>query len=635
VRNPFAAARPRALARFGILLALVLFLAFNVFAARGVTQVSLDLTADRRFTLAPATVEVVRSLEEPIRLRLFLSRLLTDLNPGYAAHAQRVTALLQRLSRLSRGMLALEVYDPQPFSPEEDLAVASGVQGLPLDVDTGELVYFGLAGRNSTDDQESIAFFSLERASFLEYDLARLISELARPEKPKIALLGRAALAGDQSTGYQPQVIFSLLQEFYEVTVAEAGDGTIDDDVEVLLLAQPEGLSPAELYAVDQYVLSGRPLLAFVDPFSEREAAVAAQQLRPPGMADLSGIAPAFAAWGFEVPEALVAGDRQSARRVIAQSQGRQVVTDYVVWLTLNRNRFAADEPMLAELSLLNLNSAGTVDALPDATTTLEPLVTTSPLGMRIPVELIASAPDPVALLAAYNPEGPLPLAARIAGEVPSRYGESPPEELRADAAVDFAALELRHLPQSAAPIHVVVIADSDFLYDQTWLAADQNGGGQVMPVANNADLVLNALEALAGRGGLASLRGRGLIDRPFEVIEAMNREAELRFRQREAELVQRIQEAETKIGQIEDTAEGGLVLSPEQEAAIEELRVELLEARRELREVQHGLRDDLERLVGHLQLLNIAAVPALVALIGLGVAVVRRRRALAPVARG
>jgi ABC-type uncharacterized transport system involved in gliding motility auxiliary subunit len=146
---------------------------------------------------------------------------------------------------------------------------------------------------------------------------------------------------------------------------------------------------------------------------------------------------------------------------------------------------------------------------------------------------------------------------------------------------------------------------------------------------------VLNALEALAGRGGLAALRGRGLIDRPFEVIEAMNREAELRFRQREAELVQRIQEAETKIGEIEDTAEGGLVLSPEQEVAIEELRVELLEARRELREVQRGLRDDLERLVGHLQLVNIAAVPALVALIGLGVALVRRRRAQAPIAGG
>ena len=632
MRNPFVSRSRRLLARVGILLAVVLFLAVNLLVSR-VPSASIDLTQDRRFTLSPATIELVRSLDQPIRLRLFLSSLLTDLNPAYAAHATRVTALIERLSRLSGGKLAFEVYDPKPFSPEEDLAVANGVQGLSLGEESGELVYFGLSGRNATDDQETIGFFSLERAPFLEYDLARVISELAHPEKPKVALLGRATLSGDQSTGYRPQLLFSLMQEFYEVTVAEAGNGRIADDIEVLMLTQPEGLSPAELYAVDQYVLSGRPLLIFVDPFSEREAALSQQQLMPPGMADLDDIAPLFAAWGFAVPEGLVAGDRQSARRVIAQSQGRQVVTDYVVWLTLDRERFARNDPLVAELSLINFNTIGTIEAAPDATTTIEPLITTSPLGMRIPVEMIASQPDPVALLAAYRPEGSLVLAARVTGEVGSVYGEAVPEALRDDPAVDFANLERLHLPQSAAPIQIVAVADSDFLYDQIWLSQSQSGGG-VVPIANNADLVLNALEALAGRGGLASLRGRGLIDRPFVVIEEMNREAELRFRQREAELVERIHEAEKKIGEIEDTAEGGLVLTPEQEAALEELRVQLLESRRELREVQRGLREDLENLVGRLQLLNIAAVPALVALIGLGVAVVRRRRALAPAPR-
>lgn len=631
MRNPFASRSRRLLARLGILLAVVLFLAVNVLASR-VPSASLDLTQDKRFTLSPATVGLVQSLEQPLRLRLFLSSLLTDLNPAYAAHAARVIALIERLSRLSGGKLAFEVYDPKPYSPEEDLAVASGVQGAAVSQESSEMVYFGLAGRNATDDQETISFFSLERAPFLEYDLAQLISALSHPEKRKVALLGRAALAGDQSTGYRPQVLFSLLQQFYEVTIAEASNGRIADDIEVLVLTQPEGLSPAELYAVDQYVLSGRPLLVFVDPFSEREAALAAQQLMPPGMADLDGIAPTFAAWGFAVPKGLVAGDRSSARRVIAQAQGRQVVTDYVVWLALDQNRFAGNDPMLAELSLINFNSAGTVEALPDATTVIEPLIATSPLGMRIPVELIASQPDPVALLAGYRPEGVLTLAARVTGEAASLYGETVPEALRENPAVDFAELEKLHLMASAAPIQIVVVTDSDFLYDQVWLSTGQNGSGLV-PIANNADLVLNALEGLAGRGGLASLRGRGLIDRPFTVIDEMNRDAELRFRKREAELVERIREAEKKIGEIEDTAGGGLVLAPEQEAAVEELRTKLLEARRELREVQRGLRDDLETLVDRLQMLNIAAVPALIALLGLGVAVVRRRRAQAPVA--
>lgn len=629
MRNPFASKSRRLLARLGILLAVVLFLAINVLAAR-LPSANLDLTQDRRYTLAPATIALAGSIEEPIRLRLFLSSLLTDLNPAYAAHAQRVTALLERLSRLSQGKLAFEVYDPKPYSPEEDLAVASGVQGVPTGEDSDDLVYFGLAGRNSTDDQETIGFFSLDRAPFLEYDLARVISRLEHPDKPKLALLGRAALAGDQSTGYRPQALFGLLQDFYDVTVAEANDGRIADDVDVLVLTQPEDLTPAELYAIDQYVLSGRPLLAFVDPFSEREAALAQQQLMPPGQARLDGIAPTFARWGFAVPEGIVAADRKSARRVIATAQGRQVVTDYVVWLSIGKEHFAPNDPMLAELSLVNFNSAGSIEPVEGATTTIEPLITTSEIGTHIPVEMIAAMPDPVGLLASYRPDGTLTLAARVIGEVESVYGTGVPETLKEDSAIDYAALEQQHLSRSTRPIDVVVVADSDFLYDQVWLSQAQGGGGLV-PVAHNADLVLNALEGLSGHGGLASLRGRGLIDRPFVVIEQMNREAELRYRKREGELVQRIQDAQKKIGEIEGTAEGGLVLTPEQEKTVADLRVELLEARRELREVQRGLRDDLETLVGRLQVLNIAAVPALVALIGLGVALVRRRRAQAP----
>ena len=168
--------------------------------------------------------------------------------------------------------------------------------------------------------------------------------------------------------------------------------------------------------------------------------------------------------------------------------------------------------------------------------------------------------------------------------------------------------------------------SDTDFLFDQTWISAE--AGGQVRPLANNGDLVLNLLDAMTGQAGLATLRGRGLVNRPFTVMETMQREAELKYRTREQELLDRIREAEAEIGEIEESGEGGVVLTPEQEAAIEGLRRELLEARRELREVQRGLRDDLETLVQRLQLANIAAVPAAVALIGLLVALLRRRRA-------
>lgn len=631
--RPFARSSRRRLALLAIPLALALFVAVNLFAGSALTRARLDLTEDGRYTLSETTLALVADLEEPITLRLYLSSLLTDLNPAYAAHAQRVRDMLEELARRAGGTLRLEVYDPEPFSPEEDLAVADGIQGLSLGDDTGDLVYFGLVARNATDDRETVPFFSLDRTSYLEYDLARLLESLANPEKGRIGVMGSMTLAGDQSTQFRPQVSYTLLQQLYELEFVDGQTGRIPDDIGALLLVQPEGLTDAQLYALDQFVLGGGRLLLFADPFSERQAALNQQRALPPMAGDLEGAKPLFEAWGFALPQSAVVGDRLSARRVVASSGGRQVVTDYVAWLALTPERFAAGEPLLSELSILHLNSPGSLSALEGATTAFTPLAASSEEGTLLAVEQIAQQPDPVSLLAAYRPEGRQTVIARVAGPAESAFPDGPPATLDAIEAIDYPALQAAH--RAAGEIELIVAADSDMLFDESWLRADQAGSGQIVPTANNGDFLMNAVDALSGRSGLQALRGRGLIDRPFTVIEEIQRAAELSFRQREQELTERIRAAEAEIGDIEESAEGGLLLTPEQEAAVEQLRLELIDARQQLRQVQRGLRDDLERLVTRLQLANIAAVPALVALVGLGVALLRRRRAQASLRGG
>ncbi len=627
MRNPFSRWSRRRLAGLGILLSVVLFVAINLFAGGALTRLRLDLTEDGRFTLSPATEQLAESVTEPITLRLYISRLLMDVNPAYASHAERVIDMLDAFRRLSGGKITIQRYDPAPFSPEEDLAVADGVQGLGLGDESGDLVYFGLAGRNATDDKQSIPFFALDRAAYLEYDLAQMIQALAHPDKGKVGYLGALSLLGDQSTNFQPQILATLMQQVFQLTNVEANAGVVDPSISTILLIQPEGLSPAQLYALDQFVLRGGKLMVFADPFSERQAAMNQQQFLPPTMADLTTIKPLFDAWGFAVPQGVVAGDRLTARRVMAYSQGRQVVTDYIIWLALGRDYFKADDPSLAELTVLNLNSAGVVQPLDSATTSFTPLASTSDQGTQLSVDQVAMAPDPVQMLATYQPLGVQTLIARIGGPARSAFPDGPPLALQDNSAVDFAKLQADHLAEAKQPVDIVVVADSDFLFDQAWLTSDQSSG-QLRPLANNGDLVLNLLDSMTGQAGLATLRGRGLVSRPFEVIDKMQRAAELKYRTREQDLLDKIKQAEAQIGEIEQSAEGGVVLTPEQDKAVEELRVELLDARRELREVQRGLRDDLETLVQRLQLGNIAGVPAAVALIGLLVALLRRRRA-------
>ncbi|HEX2479177.1 MAG TPA: GldG family protein, partial [Geminicoccaceae bacterium] len=158
----------------GIALAIVLFFAINILSDALFKSARLDLTADRLFTLSEGTKQVLSSIQEPIEVRLYYTEQLDDLGPYFSAHARRVEELLAEYGRLSGGRVHLERLDPQPFSPEEDLAVAEGLEGLPLN-DDGTQAYFGLAGRNSTDDIQVVSYLAPERANFLEYDLTRLV----------------------------------------------------------------------------------------------------------------------------------------------------------------------------------------------------------------------------------------------------------------------------------------------------------------------------------------------------------------------------------------------------------------------------------------------------------------------------
>ena len=144
--------------------------------------VRLDLTEDRLFTLSESTHQVLRAIDEPVTVRFFFSRALAGQSPIHANYAVRVRELLEHYVDLAAGKLRLEVHDPEAYSVTEDAAVSLGLQGIPLDR-KGNVVYFGLAAVNSTDDREVIAFFDPEREPFLEYDLTRPHLQSGQPEE--------------------------------------------------------------------------------------------------------------------------------------------------------------------------------------------------------------------------------------------------------------------------------------------------------------------------------------------------------------------------------------------------------------------------------------------------------------------
>jgi len=277
------------------------------------------------------------------------------------------------------------------------------------------------------------------------------------------------------------------------------------------------------------------------------------------------------------------------------------------------------------QLERLNLNSAGAIVAREGATTTIEPLVQSSPLAMTIAADKIREEPDPAKLIAEFAPAmSPFTLAARVSGPVKSAYPDGPPEGVEAKG---------EHLAEASAPLNLILVADADLLADATWVRS-QNLLGQeiVVPVANNGDFAINALDNLAGTEGLISLRGRGLTDRPFEVVRDMERAAEHQFRAKEQELRAKIDDTEKKIRALqEEEQQSGVILTAAQQDEIESFRGEMIRLRQELRAVQRSLREDVESLSTWVKIANIWAVPVLIALIAVVVALLRRSR----IARG
>lgn len=584
--------------------ALALFLSVNWLAGVGLTHVRLDLTEDQRHTLSDGTRRVLAGIDEPIHLAYYRSEALSEAGPRLVDYARRVRETLQRYVALSDGGLKLEIYRPAPFSPAEDRAVADGLRGVQVGPG-GETVYFGLAGRNSTDDRETIALFAPERARFLEYDLTRLVHALANPERPKLGVVTALPMAGDPARGTAPWHVVELLRKGYDVRILEPGRERLPDGLDAVLLAQPNGLSDAMRAGLADFAAAGKSVAAFVDPFSETLAAGRgpADPPQPDAVAALAGL---LADWGVRIVPAKVVGDRPNARRVRARVQGRESAIDYLPWLGLPGDRLAADDPATANVGSLALNAAGALQPTGRTGTDFLPLARSSPQAMAIPLQAIATAPDPARLLAEFAPRGePFTLAARLRGD---------------------------------AGLNVAVVADSDLLDDAVWTRPQTRMGQEVLvPLAGNGAFVVNLLDTLTGGAELLDLRGRGLAERPFTVIEEMRRAAETKYRARERDLSQRVREAEGRIRDLRRReAETGVVLSEAQRKEIETLREEMLQARGELRQVQHRLRADVEALQTRVRLAVTWGVPGLVALVAVALALLRRRRrARRPAASG
>ena len=449
-------------------------------------------------------------------------------------------------------------------------------------------------------------------------------------------------------------MIMDLIRQLYEVRRVDSASNTIDDEIDILMIVHPQGLSGQTLYAVDQFVMRGGSTFLFLDPNADSMVSRSLQgNLIPAGMN--SELPDLLETWGIEFDNSKVLADNELALRVM-MGQGQRPVP-HLGMLGIQRDFLTQNDIITNGLETVNFSSAGTISQVNGANTNFEPLIVSSSDAMLMERAFIESVTDPSVLFDEFeSTDQSYTIAARISGAVESAFPEGRPiieeetsindgstEEIdsgdessvegileNGESIEDEELLLPDHIESSNGVVNMIVVADTDILADRMWVQVTQFLGQRIpQPFANNGDIVVNALENLSGNAELSSIRSRGRYSRPFTRVLELQRQADDRLRVEESELLDSLAATETQLAELNQDDEGNPIgeITPEIQAEIDRFNAEMLETRRRLRDVRFQLTEDIERLGTNLKAANTALIPILLTIIVLISNYIRLRR--------
>jgi len=599
-----------------LVLLAVLFAFLSVLSGRLLRGARVDLTENHLYTLSEGTLHILEGLQEPVNLYLFLSEKASSDLPQIRSYAKRVDELVDEFANHSNGKLQIHRVDPEPFSEKEDEAARFGLQAVPIGA-SGTTLYFGIAGSNSLDDVQTMAFLQPSKEKFLEYDLAKMVSSLGNPERKTIGLISSLPMEAGYDPAAQrmrePWVVYEQLSQLFKIEKIDAQASTLPDDLDVLVLVHPRDLSDSMLYQVDQFVLRGGRLLAFIDPMAETDRGDPSDPMAQMQAGSSSTLGPLLKAWGVDFDPLKVLGDLQYG---IGNGRERHIGIISVPSAGMN-----SDDVVSADLGIVNFSSTGWLQPVEGRTSNVEALVSSSENAAPMDSSRMRFLADPSSLMNGFNPTGDhYALAVRISGQASTAFPQAP----------EGVTVSEPLTKSGEQGINVILFADTDILSDRLWVQKQPfMGQNLINAFADNGNIVINSVDNLLGNRDLISIRTRASSVRPFDRVDALQLQAEREYRDTEERLQQELAETERKLTELQAARSGDdlLVLTEEQQQEVQRFLDRKLEIRRELRQVQHDLQVDIDRLGTRLKLINIALVPLLVIVVAVVYSLRRRKR--------
>lgn len=627
----------------GALIILMCVIAFNIISAQ--FKKKADLTEGNLFTLSTGSEELLDGLAKerkgddessPLEIRFYVTRGEKGVPVVVNEHGTRVEDLLDQYKAYAGSNLELQKINPRRDTDAEELAVNDGIRLL------NNAFYIGMAV-SYLDSTEVIPVLDPSRATNLEYDISRAIKNVLKLKEDRevVGVMSSLNVWGGadptnpmamMNRGQQqpPWYFLQQLQRDFNVERIEPAATEIPATVNVLLLIHPKNVSEATEYALDQFVLRGGKLIAFVDPLAQRDdSGQQNPQMRIPGMGGGSNLNRLFSKWGVPFDNSQVVADfnyRLNPRDPIAQGRMQPA------YLALNRNALNSSEVVTRDLGTLRLPYAGSFDISNIATgLKVTELITSSEQAKLVDGMSSQFNGDKIMDSFLTGSEDGKPvgtkkhiLALKLGGKFTTAFPDGKPSAEDTDSSNPDAKPEsTEHLTESTEDNFVCLIGDTDILVDDHFLLQ------QRFLISENITFVQNLVDHF-GDDTLINIRSRNQ-NRPFTTIVDLEKEAQKKFEDKLKKLEAEQQAILQEKTKLESTGEGSnqftLRIDPE---ALKEIQAKELDKRKQIREIRKQLRSEIDLIQLKIKLANIGLMPMLVILFGIGFFIRKRKKTAA-----
>lgn len=446
-----------------LLLTLAALVLVNLLAQRHKFRV--DLTADKAYTLDPATLQLIQELPEAVAVTAYFTG---ELPPELAVVRQDFKDLLTEYAERSNGKLVFKFKDPGSEEALSVEAVQGGVRPLLAQTrkkDRTENIQVLMGAVLRMGNRQAV-IPALQEGPGMEWTLSSAIAQVARVEKPLIGVLQghmEPPLRAVDELAVQ-------LQAQYDVEACAIYEAyPIHERFSALLIIDPKDSIPAgQLRRIDEYLAKGHGVVLAYGAVQSDLARSAEAHMR-----DI-GLGPWLASHGLQIGPGIVVDEQCGQVSMMQSAMQRPVAISFPFYPLMDR---FTDHPVAHGLDVVMFQFASPIRFTGDSTRVgYSPILGTSAKSGVLP--------DP------FQIEMTRTLSAEAFLDGPQVLG---------------AALE----PVDSTQGRLVVFSNGNFC------TGDQ-GGQQVSLPKGNLDLMVNAVDWAVHNTELLSIRGKQRSYRPI-----------------------------------------------------------------------------------------------------------------------